>query len=85
MYLAAYILGNVIFDMGDLNPQVANWMLMSVPPTMIALGITAVITGHIGRNKDERPRMAAVGGNLGIPAIILGGFLLFFLIVFGYL
>lgn len=74
-----------VFDLGDLYPQTSQWMLVSIAPIMIGLGITAVVTGTLGKNRDEVPRMAVVGCNMGIATIVIGGSLLAILILFGYL
>ncbi len=78
------IIINVI-DLGDLDPLTSTWMMISISPMMIGLGITAVVTGKLGKTRDDRSRMATVGCIMGIPAIVLGGLLFAILILFGYL
>jgi len=50
-------------------------------PRTLVLGIAAVYTGFLGKYKDEEPRMARVGFAMGLPAMVLSGFLLYMLIV----
>jgi hypothetical protein len=83
-YLVIVVILINVFGLGDSDPLTSTWMVISISPMMIGLGITAVVTGKLGKTRDERPKMAMVGINMGIPAIALGGALIVVLMLFGY-